>query len=57
MGPETKNRRGFFLLRSKATNTQKLTLDIQKFLNDPLTHGGNLDPIWAQQIIFGLIFQ
>ena len=25
--------------------------------DDPLTHGGNLDPIWAQKMFFGLILQ
>ena len=28
-----------------------------EFVNDPLTHGGNLDPIWAQKMFFGLIFE
>ena len=28
-----------------------------EFVNDPLTHGGNLDPISAQVKFFGLIFQ
>ena len=34
MGPEPKKRRGFFLLKSKATNTQKLTLDFQRVQMD-----------------------
>ena len=28
-----------------------------EFVNDPLTHGGNLDTIWAQKMFFGLIFE
>ena len=71
MGPNrswTKKTR-FFWLKSKTTNTQKLKRDIQKvymdgpiidyvrICDDPLTHGGNLDAIWAQKIFFPLILQ
>ena len=28
-----------------------------EFVNDPLTHGGNLDPILAQKMFFGSIFE
>ena len=28
-----------------------------EFVNDPLTHGGNLDPISAQKMFFGSIFE
>ena len=60
-----KTRKGFVWLNSKTTNTQKLKLDNQKvqidgpiicyvrIYDDPLTHGGNLDPIWAQKMFFG----
>ena len=28
-----------------------------RICDDPLTHCGNLDPIWAHKILFGLILQ
>ena len=58
-----------YWLKQKTINTQKLKLDIQKvytdgpiigyirICDDPLTHGGNLDPIWTQKMFFGLILQ
>ena len=69
MGPEPKKLSGFFCLKSEMVNTRKLKLDIQKVQMDgpiidsvrisdePLTHGGNLDPMWAQKMFFGLNFQ
>ena len=63
MGLELKKLCGFFWLKSKTANTKKLKLDIQssyklwEFSNDPLIHGGNLDPIWAQKTFLGSIFQ
>ena len=37
MGPEIKKPSGFFWLKSKTTNTQKLKLDIQKVqMNGPI---------------------
>ena len=52
-------------------NIQKVEFDIQKVYMDgpirgyvricddpdPLTHGGNLDHIWALEMFFGLILQ
>ena len=50
-------------------NMQKVEFDIQKvymdgpirgyvrICDDPLTHGGNLDHIWALEMFFGLILQ
>ena len=32
-------------------------IDYVKICDDPLTHGGNLDPIWAQKMLYGLILQ
>ena len=28
-----------------------------RICDDPLTHGGNLDPIWTQKMFFGVILQ
>ena len=56
IGPEPKKRSGFFWIKSKTTNTQKMKLDTQK-VDDLLTHGGNLNSIWAQKIFFDLILQ
>ena len=62
MGPEPKKPSAFFCLKSEMVNTQKLKLDIQKVQMDgpiidyvrisdeSLTHGGNLDPMWAQKM-------
>ena len=30
---------------------------MSEFVNDTLTHGDNSDPIWAQKLFLGLIFQ
>ena len=30
---------------------------MREFVNDPLTDGGNLDPIWSQKMFLSLIIQ
>ena len=32
-------------------------IDYVRICDDPLTHGGIVDPIWAQKMFFGLILQ
>ena len=32
-------------------------IDYVRLCDDPLTHGGNLDPVWARKIFFRLILQ
>ena len=34
-----------------------LIIDYVRISDEPLTHGGNLDPMWAQKMFFGLNFQ
>ena len=31
-----------------------LIIDYVRISDEPLTHGGNLDPMWAQKMFFGL---
>ena len=69
IGPEPKHWSGFFWVKLKTMIMQKVEFDIQKaymdgpirgyvrICDDPLTHGGNLDHIWALEMFFGLILQ